>query len=211
MEFDFFLRNTSKIEKIKVNSTDAHLDFTPKGRGFFSEEYKTESTRKAAVMAIISPIEGEAHITLIIRSKYDGAHSGQVAFAGGKWESNDSTLLETAFREVEEEIGVPKKKLVFCRTLTSVYIPVSDFRVYPYLAYAEKELEYLPQLSEVDKVITIPLSALFSSKAKKNVAIDIGNTTLTKVPAFVYKNYTIWGATSMILNELKLIIVKSMC
>ncbi len=211
MEFDFFLNNSSKIEKIKVNSADAHLEFTPEGRGVFSEEYKTESTRNAAIMAIISPIEGKAHLTLIIRSKYDGAHSGEVAFAGGKWEPEDSTLLETAFREVEEEIGVSKKELIFCRALTSLYIPVSDFRVYPYLAYAEKKLEYLPQPSEVAKVITIPLTELFATEAKKNVAIHISNTTLIKVPAFVYKNYTIWGATSMILNELKQIIVKSMC
>lgn len=210
MKFDFFLKNCSKIEKIKVNTSKAHQEFTPAGRGNFSENYKTETTREAAVMAIISPIKEVAHLTLIIRSIYDGAHSGQVAFAGGKREPEDLNLLETAYREVHEEIGVSPENLIFLRALTSLYVPVSDFRIYPYLAYAEKKLSYIPQQSEVDQVITLPLEPLFSKETIQKAKITLSNNTTIKVPAFVLKDYKIWGATSMILNELKQIIVKSM-
>lgn len=210
MKFDFFLKSCSKIEKIKVNTSKAHQEFTPPGRGNFSENYKTEATREAAVMAIVSPIDGIAHLTLIIRSIYDGAHSGQVAFAGGKREPEDANLLETAYREVHEEIGVSPEDLICLRALTSLYVPVSDFRIYPYLAYAEKKLSYIPQESEVDQVITLPLEALFSKETIQKTKIILGDHSTIKVPAFVLDDYTIWGATSMILNELKQIIVKSM-
>jgi len=210
MEFDFFLNNISKIEKIKINTSQAHLEFSPEYREQFSQDHKTDKTRKAAVMPIIAPINGKAHLTLIIRATYKGAHSGQVGFAGGKWEKEDTSLLETAFREVEEEIGVSKNYLTYCRALTSLYIPVSDFRVYPFLAYAKEPLEYIAQESEVAEVITLPLDKLFDDSSKKIVDIPIESTTTIKAPAFVYKEHTIWGATSMMLNELKQIIVKSM-
>lgn len=210
MKFDFFLKNCSKIEKIKVNASKAHQEFTPAGRGTFSQNHKTHNTKEAAVMAIISPVEGVTHLTFIIRSIYDGAHSGQIAFAGGKREQNDTTILETAYREVEEEIGVKKNNLIFLRELTSVYVPVSDFRVYPFLAYAEETLTYIPQQSEVDKVVTLPLEDLFLETNIKRISVNSSNHNKIKAPAFVLDNYKIWGATSMILNEVKQIIVKTM-
>jgi len=210
MKFDFFLNNISKIEKIKVNSLQAHQEFLPEGRPQFAEDYREEKTRNAAVMPIISPIHNEAYLTLIVRTTYNGAHSGQVAFAGGKWEKKDDSFLDTAYREVEEEIGVSKNKLIYCRKLTSLYVPVSDFRIYPFLAFSKEPLTFLRQESEVAKIITLPLKELFSNRANKKVDIAVENTTKIQVPAFVYKDYFIWGATSMILNELKQVIVKSM-
>lgn len=210
MKFDFFLKNLPKIEKIKVNSTKAQLEFSPENRPEFSKTFKTEKTREAAVMPIISPINDEAYLTLIIRTTYKGAHSGQVAFAGGKWETTDQSLLDTAHREVEEEIGIEKAKLNYIRDLTSLYVPVSDFRVYPFLAYANELLVFTPQITEVAKVINIPINELLTGNLKKTVDMATTNTTNMKVPAFVYGDYVIWGATAMILNELKQVIVKSM-
>jgi len=210
MRFDFFLNNISKIEKIKVNTSEAHLEFLPENRKQFPQDYKTDTTKNAAVMPIIFPVKGEAHLALIIRTTYNGAHSGQVAFAGGKWEEEDNSFLDTAFREVEEEIGIPKKELIYCRELTSLYVPISDFRVFPFLAYANKALTFTRQESEVSKIITLPLKKLLEDNIKKLVTIPIRNTIKIKAPAFVYDDYTIWGATSMILNELKQVIVKSM-
>jgi len=210
MKFDFFLNNISKIEKIKVNAIQAHEEFSPEYRESFSEDFKTEKTRKASVMPIISPINGEAHLTLIVRAEYKGAHSGQVAFAGGKWEEDDASLLETAYREVEEEIGVSKNKLIFCRALTSLYIPVSDFRVYPFFAYATEPLNFIPQESEVAKIINLPIGNLFKDSSKEFIEIPLNENLKIKAPAFVNNGYSIWGATSMMLNELKQIIVKSM-
>lgn len=210
MKFDFFLNIISKIEKIKVNTSLAHLEFLPENREQFALDYKTAKTRSAAVMPIIFPVKEEAHLALIVRTTYDGAHSGQVAFAGGSWEKEDDSFLETAFREVEEEIGVSKKELIYCKELTALYIPVSDFRVYPFLAYAKKPLTFIRQESEVSEIITFPLKELLSDGVKQLVTISIGNTKKIEAPAFVYKGYTVWGATAMILNELKQVIVKSM-
>ncbi len=210
MKFDFFLNNLSKIEKIKVNSALAHSEFSPKDRPEFAEDYKTTKTRNAGVMAVFSPIKDEVHVTLIVRTTYDGAHSGQVAFAGGKWEKEDKSFQDTAFREVEEEIGVSKNDLTFCRSLTSVYIPPSDFRVYPFLAYSKKKLSYIPQEEEVAKVITIPLSALLQDNVRRQVTSVVVNNKTIIAPAFVYEDYVIWGATAMMLNELIQVILKSM-
>ncbi len=210
MEFDFFLNNRSKIEKIKVKAALAHKAFSPEGRPQFSTTYKTEKTRKAGVMVILSPVNGEVHVTFILRTTYKGAHSGQISFAGGKREEEDSSFLDTAYREVEEEIGISKNQLIYCRDLTSIYIPPSDFRVYPFLAYATEPLAYKIQELEVAEVISIPLKTLLCEKNQKRIHVKVENNKFIIVPAFIYNNYKIWGATAMILNELIVVILKSM-
>lgn len=210
MKFESFLKIIPKIEKIEVNTLAAHQAFAPEGRMNYSVNYKTSHTRNAAVMAIISPINGEATLTMILRTSYNGAHSGQVAFAGGKAEPDDTSLLDTAYREVEEEIGVLPNELSFIRPLTSLYIPVSDFRVYPFVAFADKELHYTPQASEVAQVITFPVQHILNENATDfNAKVQVKQQKIV-VPAFRVESHIIWGATSMILNELKQIIINSM-
>ena len=70
---------------------------------------------------------------LILRNEYDGVHSNQISFPGGKKENNDADLIETAVRETNEEIGIKKDNMIFQLKLTDIYIPPSNFLVRPYI------------------------------------------------------------------------------
>lgn len=160
--------------------------------------------RKAAVLAAFYPGPREqTHLLFIKRQGGTGIHAKQIAFPGGKAEVFDKDLLETALREAKEEVGILPSGMNNLRALTPVYIPPSDFLVQPYMGLYDKLQDFVPQLSEVHSLLEIPLSDIISD----------GNTTLSRrstsyaadieVPSFTFKNEIIWGATAMMLNEIK--------
>ena len=82
-----------------------------------------------AVMALIYPKENIPHLLFIERPTYDGVHSGQIAFPGGKIEQTDTSILHTALRETEEEIGVLQTDIKVVGALTEVFVFASNFMV----------------------------------------------------------------------------------
>ncbi len=209
MKFDELVKSISKIEKNMLPGPQAQMQLSPKNRAQFSESYRTSKTRKAGVMALLFPKDGETYLALILRTTYDGAHSGQIALPGGKYELSDQSLWETALREVEEEIGVTQNKISLIKPLTSIYIPPSDFRVYPFLAKTNESLIFKLQEEEVAELIEMPLSYLIGQKEINEVTIEVVTNKLVKVPAFKFDKHIIWGATAMILNELKQLLIDS--
>ncbi|WP_010182525.1 NUDIX hydrolase [Aquimarina agarilytica] len=209
MKFEKFLKGISKIEKNKLPGALAQMELSPKDRVQFSQNYVTTKTREAGVMALFYAKNEETFLALILRTTYDGAHSGQVALPGGKFESSDLSLWNTALREVEEEIGVAQQKVSFIKSLSSLYVPVSDFRIYPFIAKANEALTFHLQEEEVAKLIEMPLSYLIEQKEIKELFVDIGINKSLKVPAFEFEDHIIWGATGMILNELKQLLIDS--
>ena len=79
------------------------------------------------------------HFVLTKRHVYEGFHSGQISFPGGKMEKEDANLEQTALRETEEEIGVPREAMQVFGSLTSVYIPPSGYIVHPYVSMLQEE------------------------------------------------------------------------
>ena len=205
MQFETFLKSISKIEKIELTKTEAQYPMAPEFRGTFPVDFKKPTTRNAAVMPIIYPKNGIAHMVFIQRPVYKGAHSGQIAFAGGKEEKEDVTFLDTAFREVEEEIGIKRSQLIFLKELHSLYVPPSDFRVYPFLSFSKEELNFTKQEEEVARILEIPVTLLLkeSSKSTKEIALE---QKIANVPAYKFESQEIWGATAMILHEVELLL-----
>lgn len=89
----------------------------------------TEKTRKSAVLMLLYPINNEIYFPLIVRNSYDGFHSNEVGFPGGRFEISDENLIRTALRETQEEIGVNSDEVKILGTLTKIYIGPSDFNV----------------------------------------------------------------------------------
>ncbi|WP_010521117.1 NUDIX hydrolase [Aquimarina agarivorans] len=185
------------------------MQLSPKERVEFSKNYTTLKTREAGVMALLYPKKGVTYLVLILRTTYDGAHSGQVALPGGKREKSDYNLWETALREVEEEIGIRNSDITLIKPLTSLYVPTSDFRVYPFLATSTAVLQFTLQETEVAELIEMPLSYLIEHKKIDDVVIEVAKKKFLEVPAFEFKQQIIWGATAMILNELKQLLIDS--
>ena len=159
--------------------------------------------KKAAVMCLFYPHNGEWTLVFIQRPDYDGAHSGQIAFAGGGVEPSDRNTAETALRETYEEIGVLPETIEILGSLSELYIPVSNFLVYPYIGYTPARPEFLLDPVEVAGIIELPLQHFFEPERQSfgDIHIGIHNYLLKDVPFYIVEDKKLWGATAMMLSE----------
>ena len=208
MSFNYIAQLTSKIEEIPKPGLAAQLKMAPPQR-FGTKETLIKvpkNVKKAAVMMLLYPKDQQLSFCLIQRTTYDGKHSGQISFPGGKKEEEDIDFWATALRESHEEIGVNPAEIKLITTLSSTYIPPSNFYVYPYLAYTNQRPDFVADEGEVDHVIEVPLSELLGESAIQNGPITASYTKEVIVPMFVFGSYRVWGATAMILSEAREII-----
>lgn len=205
MNFDAFFQAVPTIANLELPATSSHIKMAPLERikilevGFDN----VENARKAAVMMLFYPKDGITHLVLILRNTYPGVHSSQIAFPGGKVELEDANLQETALRETFEEIGVDVNKIEVIREFTSVYIPPSNFLVAPFLGISRSQLEFTLQEDEVAGIIEVPLTLLLDDAAVITKQITTSYANLIDVPVFQFGDHGVWGATAMMLSELK--------
>lgn len=201
--------NLATLEKALKSITNndlkgesAHQLAYPKFRiELYSNTYPTEKTKRSAVMLLFYEKEGEVWLCLIKRPTYEGHHSGQVALPGGKYEKRDERLSATAVRETYEEVGISLSEDEIVTELSSVYIPISDFLVKPYISIARTTPSFKADRKEVAYVIEIKLSDLMSSTLEETAVRTLkGSST---APSYLIGGETIWGGTAMILTELK--------
>lgn len=159
--------------------------------------------KKAAVMSLIFPRYNELHMAFMLRKSYPGVHSNQISFPGGKIEGTDANFLAAALRETNEEFGVEPKEIEVLRELTQVYIPPSNFLVQPFLGWSEKELKFIPEQSEVERIIEIPLELVLSDEFVGSKMLTTSYANNIEVPIFKFGEEVIWGATAMMLSEIK--------
>jgi len=205
MTFDSFLHKIEQIKDAKPVGVEAHRLMIPKERTpyLYAEDFVERQPKESAVLMLLYPKGIEMNVLLIERATYEGVHSGQVGFPGGKYEREDVDLLHTALRETEEEVGIGSKDIQVLQSYTKIYIPPSNFYVQPYLGISNTELSFSPNASEVANIIELPLRLLFQDQIVKEVALETSYSSWTHVPAFRYNDYIIWGATAMMLSELK--------
>jgi 8-oxo-dGTP pyrophosphatase MutT (NUDIX family) len=173
------------------------------------EQILDKNPRLAAVQIMLYPKDSSIHFVMIERQDYEGTHSGQMAFPGGKKEPDDENLLKTALRETHEEIGwniLPEHVL---GALTPLYIPVSHFLVYPYISYIHSPQEYNHDPREVKSIFEFPLLNFFENENKIEHTFFYKNQDYT-TPAYSIYNKIIWGASAMILSELEEILNRNL-
>jgi 8-oxo-dGTP pyrophosphatase MutT (NUDIX family) len=164
----------------------------------------TDSARPAAVLALLIPsAEGEARIVLTERRSYDGHHSGEVSFPGGKAEPEDLDEAATALREAAEEVGLdPDAAMVrIVGRLDEVFIPVSDFRIVPIVAIAERSPDLIANPAEVARILTPPVAAFLPDAEIEIVERVIGDWPI-RYGGFRIEGLHVWGATARILGQL---------
>ena len=168
------------------------------------------SGRQAAVMMVL--VAGHAvgsaqgpNLLLIRRSQHLRYHAGQIALPGGRQEPNE-TLLRTAIRETEEEIGVAIRDQDVVGSLRSIYIPPSDFTLTPFVAWLDKSPNVSIQVSEVESLISLPLTSLINPEAETIAQVVRDNGDTIEAPCYRYQrtpeNQIIWGATALVISEL---------
>ncbi|MEL7220089.1 MAG: CoA pyrophosphatase [Bacteroidota bacterium] len=164
-----------------------------------------KDVREAGVMALFFPKQEEWNLALIQRNNDNpnDRHGGQISFPGGKREKTDNNLTDTALRETEEEIGVKYTDIKILGGLSELYIPVSNFRVEPYVGYLDYTPIFRPQLSEVQAVIEVPFHLFQDKKTKQYTNLQVTpQIKLNNVPHFNIDSHIVWGATAMMISEL---------
>ncbi|MEM7108655.1 MAG: CoA pyrophosphatase [Bacteroidota bacterium] len=163
---------------------------------------KMNAARVSGVLILLYRKDEEWHIPLTLRHEYNGAHSGQVSLPGGKKEDSDESVIYTAIREAQEEVGITPGDLEVIGQLTDLYIPPSNFKVTPTLAYVDQPLRFEIDTFEVKELIETPLSILTDTRKVKKKPMEFGNGNAVNMPYFDVKGHVVWGATAMILSEL---------
>ena len=170
-------------------------------RIFTGDKYPDpRQARDSSVFIILFQKEGQLYFPLIKRAEYAGPHSGQISLPGGKYELNDGNILETAYRETEEEIGISREDITYAGTLTTLYIPNSNFNVIPHVGVLSGEPDFRLNTREVEKLITLPLKVLVDSSYVRHFDRTVNGKTIS-APYYAYEDNRIWGATAMILSE----------
>lgn len=175
-------------------------------KGYDMNRTANHNSKIAAVMILLFQDAQDAWQTIYIKRPSrnpNDKHSGQLSFPGGQQESNDADLRYTALRETEEELGIPMAEIEIIAPLSSIYVFVSDFNVFPFVGYLSQPPRFDIQKSEVDYPIIYPLQKLLdvNPAPRKDLALTQG-VLLKDIPYYDLNGDTLWGATAMITSEL---------
>jgi 8-oxo-dGTP pyrophosphatase MutT (NUDIX family) len=157
--------------------------------------------RKSAVLILFYPKNDETHIAMIKRATDNTVHSDQISFPGGKVEKSDTSLIYTALREAEEEIGIMADSVNIVGNLTKLHIPPSNFDVYPFIGITNNTPLFSTNY-EVQKILEVDLKTLLNPATctYKKIQHRTGNDFV--VPCYYIQDEVVWGATAMIISEL---------
>lgn len=205
MYFEQFLNKIDVVAKQPLFALDAHLKMAPLERVQYLQnyDYSVHKPKASAVLSLFYPKNNKVHLLLIVRASYPGVHSSQIAFPGGKKEITDKNLQETALRETNEEVGINSATIEIVKQWSDIYIPPSNFMVSSFMGIATCTPEFILQPSEVSAVIELPVTDLLNDALVQNVKMSTSYATDILVPAFVIEDHIVWGATAMILSEIK--------
>jgi len=206
MTFDKIIESISKIENISLPGQASQFKMVPPFRRELVKQQgeNIKNAKQSAILALLYPdANNETYIVLILRKSYKGVHSAQIGFPGGSVEEEDDSLQQTALREAYEEVGVPEKSVTIIKKLTDVYIPPSNFFVQPFLGYTKSKPKFVRQESEVEEILEVKLSAIFDDNNIINKLVSTSYKVDVEVPAFILNGHIVWGATAMMLSEIK--------
>lgn len=204
MRLHQILPKIKQIHSDNLPGFQAQAKMSPPMRQQFTQaDILRLNAKKSAVLILLYEKNLQTHIVFTQRQEYNGAHSGQISFPGGKMDDTDPDLQFTALRETWEEVGVQVPKESVIGELSFLYVPPSNFVIYPYIAHLEEVPRFIPEEKEVKRIIELPIQDLINPNNQQ--AYRYHNKRLNiefESPSYLVGGNTIWGATAMILSEL---------
>jgi 8-oxo-dGTP pyrophosphatase MutT (NUDIX family) len=204
--YSSFLQALQKEACKGLPGTEVQYDMASSDRhvpGFLREA--GPGAREGAVLILLYPCRQRIYLLFTQRPVYQGIHSGQISFPGGKRETGDASLIDTALREYTEETGAPKENPQVILSLTPLFIPVSNIKVLPVIAWAARRPVFKPDAYEVEYLIEEPLGRFFEPGVICTREMQVRDEILN-IKYYNCQNHRIWGATAMMLNELLVLI-----
>ena len=163
-----------------------------------------DNPKRAAVVCLFHEgIDRKTFFYLIRRSTYPGVHSNQIGFPGGQIDSTDKSPWGAAKRELEEEIGISAKSVTLIKEITPLYIPPSHFLVDCFIGYTDGKTELMIDTNEVQEVIPVAVHEFLN--ANSGFSSQVGSNGV-EVPIYTLSDNIVWGATAMMLAEIKSIL-----
>lgn len=162
---------------------------------------------RAAVLVPVIQTNGHLELLMTVRSENVEHHKGQIAFPGGSVESQDDSLADTALRESEEEINLPRRAVEVIGRLDDVWSP-AGFSIAPVVGYLKRMPVLKAYPAEVSEYFTVPLDFLIEDANGYSKPFSRGGKEID-VWFYDYNGYTIWGVTAFIVRNLKSVLEKS--
>lgn len=161
--------------------------------------------RTGGVLIVLYPHDDRILFPLIKRPDYEGLHSGQISFPGGKTEPGEDRIT-TALREGHEEIGISKSDVRVLGTLSEFFVIPSNFMVTPVVGYADVRPTLKADPIEVARILHGDLESLLPDTVIREKEITAARSYQMMAPHFEIENEIVWGATAMMLNEFRTIV-----
>lgn len=205
MSIDRTLERLRTALKGQLPGHDSFLELSGYKRPDLERARKADPPpRESAVLALFHPRGNALHTLLMLRPDYDGVHSGQVSFPGGRREPGDASLEGTALREFMEETGATGTTIEVIGALTPIYIPPSRSLVTPFVGITDRLAPLAPDPREVAELIDTPLDLLMRDdilKRREQFIQVMGGRV--QIPYFDVQGHVVWGATAMMIAELR--------
>ena len=204
MNFDVFLTKIDELKTHELGGLTAQFKLAPAMRLRYSKQkIAANHPKKAAVLALFYPnIKNETCFLLTERATYKGTHSAQISFPGGKLDSKDIDLQATALRETFEEVGISSDQITIVREMTDVYIPPSNFLATPFLGYIDTPPIFKTNY-EVANLLEIKVADFMEDNCISSINLTTSYAKNIDVPCFKFQKTIVWGATAMMLSEIR--------
>ena len=186
---------------------EAHIEMAPY-RKKVELNFEKNKPKIASTLLLLYPKDNDIYFCLIERTEYKGTHSKQISFPGGRNE-NGETIKETALRECYEEIGVPTEEINIIGEMTQVYVPPSNYLIHPFVGYCDTKPTFIADPREVKTIIEIKMNELSKPDLVKNKKMNFGSKDQrfqADVPYLDLNDKIVWGATSVVLNEFRIML-----
>jgi 8-oxo-dGTP pyrophosphatase MutT (NUDIX family) len=194
------LRTLESRLKNVLPGLQAQLKMTPHPRpGHQSYQGVCDTCIKAGVLLLLYPREGELYLVLTKRTEELRHHQAQISLPGGRQDRGES-ITQTALREAQEELGIQPDAARIMGMLTPLYIPPSNYCIYPVVSSVPGRPDFSLSPKEVAEIIELPLSHLLDEKNRVEEIWTIRGIKVS-VPFYSFQEHKIWGATAMVLSE----------
>ena len=200
VEFDNLIFHLKKRINTNLPGKDSHKKMKISYRNKKKISFNINRAKPAAVLLLLFPDNKKICFYLTKRTEKLKYHKGQISLPGGSNEKGES-LLETALRETEEEIGVNKNEISILGKITPLFIPVTGFLMTPFIGFTSKKPFIKLDSMEVAEVFSVNILDLINND--KLITHRQLNGRDVTIPYFNLNNQQVWGATSMVLSEFK--------